>query len=219
VAMALDDLRTEVSVFEPRDSDVLQAPASAHHADRYRGPRRLRGTDRSPRSRAVRHVRGRRLRPDGDAGAPRESGRDSGADRGLLQPGSARRGAAVPRAVEQRRAGNHQLALDVISGRHTWLAAGIIDPSAGDGPMVPSAETDRGESSCLRATTAGPGRQSDSAPTSSSSAGGARYEERLTVIGGIGGHALGLGKQVPRTSVRDQREQTEGETCLSQSHR
>jgi hypothetical protein len=138
VAMALDDLRTEVSVFEPRDSDVLQAPASAHHADRYRGPRRLRGTDRSPRSRAVRHVRGRRLRPDGDAGAPRASGRDSGADRGLLQPGSAPRGAAVPRAVEQRRAGNHQLALDVISGRHTLAGGGDHRPvrrRRPDGPV------------------------------------------------------------------------------------
>ena len=41
-------------------------------------------------------------------------------------------------------AGNHRLALDVLSGRHTWLEAGIIDPSAGDGPMVPSAETDTG---------------------------------------------------------------------------
>jgi hypothetical protein len=39
---------------------------------------------------------------------------------------------------------NHRLALNVLSGRHTWLEAGIIDPSAGDGPMVPSAETDRG---------------------------------------------------------------------------
>ena len=39
---------------------------------------------------------------------------------------------------------NHRLALDVLSGRHTWLEAGIIDPSAGDGPMVPPAETDRG---------------------------------------------------------------------------
>jgi alkylation response protein AidB-like acyl-CoA dehydrogenase len=39
---------------------------------------------------------------------------------------------------------NHRLALSVLSGRHTWLEAGIIDPSAGDGPMVPSAETDRG---------------------------------------------------------------------------
>jgi alkylation response protein AidB-like acyl-CoA dehydrogenase len=39
---------------------------------------------------------------------------------------------------------NHRLALDVLSGRHTWLEAGIIDPSAGDGPMVPTAETDRG---------------------------------------------------------------------------
>jgi hypothetical protein len=49
--------------------------------------------------------------------------------------------------------------------------------------------------------------------------GGSEIRERLTVIGGIGGHASGLGKQVPRTSVRDQREQTEGETWLSQSHR
>jgi alkylation response protein AidB-like acyl-CoA dehydrogenase len=39
---------------------------------------------------------------------------------------------------------NHQLALDVLSGKHTWLEEGIIDPSAGDGPMVPSPETDRG---------------------------------------------------------------------------
>ncbi|HXD64629.1 MAG TPA: acyl-CoA dehydrogenase family protein [Solirubrobacteraceae bacterium] len=37
---------------------------------------------------------------------------------------------------------NHRLALDVLSGRHTWLEAGILDPSAGDGPMVPSGETD-----------------------------------------------------------------------------
>ena len=39
---------------------------------------------------------------------------------------------------------NHRLALDVLSGRHTWLEEGIIDPSAGDGPMVPPLETDRG---------------------------------------------------------------------------
>jgi len=39
---------------------------------------------------------------------------------------------------------NHRLALDVLKGRHTWLEAGIIDPSFGDGPMVPSADTDRG---------------------------------------------------------------------------
>jgi hypothetical protein len=38
---------------------------------------------------------------------------------------------------------NHKLALDVLSGRHTWLEEGIIDPSAGDGPMVPSPESDR----------------------------------------------------------------------------
>jgi alkylation response protein AidB-like acyl-CoA dehydrogenase len=37
---------------------------------------------------------------------------------------------------------NHRLALDVLSGRHTWLEAGILDPSAGDGPMVPSGETE-----------------------------------------------------------------------------
>ena len=41
-------------------------------------------------------------------------------------------------------AANHRLALDVLKGRHTWLEEGIIDPSAGDGPMVPSAETDLG---------------------------------------------------------------------------
>jgi alkylation response protein AidB-like acyl-CoA dehydrogenase len=39
---------------------------------------------------------------------------------------------------------NHRLALDVLSGRHTWLEAGILDPSSGDGPMVPSADTDLG---------------------------------------------------------------------------
>ena len=41
-------------------------------------------------------------------------------------------------------ASNHRLALDVLKGRHTWLEEGIIDPSAGDGPMVPSTETDHG---------------------------------------------------------------------------
>jgi alkylation response protein AidB-like acyl-CoA dehydrogenase len=39
---------------------------------------------------------------------------------------------------------NHTLALNVLNGRHTWLETGIIDPSAGDGPMVPLAETDLG---------------------------------------------------------------------------
>ncbi len=39
---------------------------------------------------------------------------------------------------------NHRLALDILKGRHTWLEEGVIDPSAGDGPMVPSAEGDRG---------------------------------------------------------------------------
>ena len=39
---------------------------------------------------------------------------------------------------------NHRLALNVLKGRHTWLEEGIIDPSFGDGPMVPSAESDRG---------------------------------------------------------------------------
>jgi alkylation response protein AidB-like acyl-CoA dehydrogenase len=39
---------------------------------------------------------------------------------------------------------NHRLALDVLSGRHTWLEEGIIDPSFGDGPMVPTTETDAG---------------------------------------------------------------------------
>ena len=39
---------------------------------------------------------------------------------------------------------NHKLALDVLKGRHTWLEAGIMDASFGDGPMVPSAETDKG---------------------------------------------------------------------------
>ena len=39
---------------------------------------------------------------------------------------------------------NHRLAVDVLGGRHAWLEAGILDPSAGDGPMVPSADTDLG---------------------------------------------------------------------------
>jgi hypothetical protein len=39
---------------------------------------------------------------------------------------------------------NHRLALDVLKGRHAWLEEGIIDPSVGEGPMVPSAETDLG---------------------------------------------------------------------------
>ncbi len=49
---------------------------------------------------------------------------------------------------------NHRLALDVLSGRHTWLEAGIIDPSTGDGPMVPPPETDRGIPAAAPATTA-----------------------------------------------------------------
>jgi hypothetical protein len=52
---------------------------------------------------------------------------------------------------------NHRLALDVLKGRHTWLEAGIIDPSAGDGPMVPPPETDRGIPIAAPATTAGSG--------------------------------------------------------------
>ena len=39
---------------------------------------------------------------------------------------------------------NHRLALNVLRGRDTWLEEAIIDPSAGDGPMVPSTETDHG---------------------------------------------------------------------------
>jgi hypothetical protein len=50
------------------------------------------------------------------------------------------------------------LALDVLGGRHTWLEEGIIDPSAGDGPMVPSAESDGGTSVArVPAATAGIG--------------------------------------------------------------
>jgi hypothetical protein len=41
---------------------------------------------------------------------------------------------------------NYRLALDGLSGRRTLLEAAIIDPSAGDGPTVPSGETDRRES-------------------------------------------------------------------------
>jgi hypothetical protein len=39
---------------------------------------------------------------------------------------------------------NHRLALNVLKGRYAWLEEGIVDPSVGEGPMVPSAETDRG---------------------------------------------------------------------------
>jgi alkylation response protein AidB-like acyl-CoA dehydrogenase len=52
---------------------------------------------------------------------------------------------------------NHRLALDVLKGRHTWLEADIMDPSAGDGPMVPPLETDRGIPVAGPATTAGSG--------------------------------------------------------------
>jgi alkylation response protein AidB-like acyl-CoA dehydrogenase len=50
---------------------------------------------------------------------------------------------------------NHRLALGVLRGRHTWLEAGIVDPSVGDGPMVPSADTDLGIPVAGPATTAG----------------------------------------------------------------
>jgi hypothetical protein len=50
---------------------------------------------------------------------------------------------------------NHRLALDVLKGRHTWLEEGIIDPSVGDGPMVPPAETDLGIATPAAATTNG----------------------------------------------------------------
>ena len=53
---------------------------------------------------------------------------------------------------------NHKLALDVLKGRHTWLEEGVIDPSAGDGPMVPSAESDRGIPVAVAAATNGSGR-------------------------------------------------------------
>ena len=50
---------------------------------------------------------------------------------------------------------NHRLALDVLKGRHSWLEEGIIDPSAGDGPMVPSADIDLGIPVGAPAMTAG----------------------------------------------------------------
>ena len=50
---------------------------------------------------------------------------------------------------------NHHLALDVLKGRHTWLEAGIMDASFGDGPMVPSIESDKGIPAAAPATTAG----------------------------------------------------------------
>jgi alkylation response protein AidB-like acyl-CoA dehydrogenase len=50
---------------------------------------------------------------------------------------------------------NHRLALDVLKGRHTWLEEGILDPSAGDGPMVPSPDTDLGIPAATLATPTG----------------------------------------------------------------
>ncbi len=50
---------------------------------------------------------------------------------------------------------NHRLALDVLKGRHSWLEEGIVDPSAGDGPMVPSAEIDLGIPVAVAAMTEG----------------------------------------------------------------
>jgi hypothetical protein len=41
---------------------------------------------------------------------------------------------------------NHRLAEDVLEGRHGWLEAGVIDPSVGDGPMVPDPQRDRASS-------------------------------------------------------------------------
>jgi hypothetical protein len=52
---------------------------------------------------------------------------------------------------------NHRLALDVLSGRHTWLEAGIIDPSFGDGPMVPTPEIAPGTPVAGPAVAAGSG--------------------------------------------------------------
>ncbi len=54
-------------------------------------------------------------------------------------------------------AGNHELALHVLSGRHTWLEEGVIDPSTGDGPMVPPLETDRGVPVAVPTPTGGSG--------------------------------------------------------------
>ena len=53
---------------EARPFDVLRHGTLA---GRHREPRRLPGTDRGHRSRAVCHGRGRGLRPDGDTRAPR----------------------------------------------------------------------------------------------------------------------------------------------------
>ena len=58
---------------QARPLDVLRHGTVA---GRHRGPRSLLGTDRRHRGRAVRDVRGRGLRPDGDAGAPRAGGPD-----------------------------------------------------------------------------------------------------------------------------------------------
>jgi hypothetical protein len=50
---------------------------------------------------------------------------------------------------------NHKLALDVLKGRHTWLEEGVLDPSAGDGPMVPSPESDHAVPVAVAASTNG----------------------------------------------------------------
>jgi alkylation response protein AidB-like acyl-CoA dehydrogenase len=48
---------------------------------------------------------------------------------------------------------NHRLAVDVLKGRHTWLEADILDPSTGDGPMIPPPDTDLGVPTPAHATT------------------------------------------------------------------
>jgi hypothetical protein len=50
---------------------------------------------------------------------------------------------------------NHKLALDVLKGRHTWLEEGVLDPSAGDGPMVPPPESDHAVPVAVAASTNG----------------------------------------------------------------
>ncbi len=85
---------------------------------------------------------------------------------------------------------NHHLALDVLKGRHTWLEAGIMDASFGDGPMVPSAETDKGIPVAARRRPQAPPLESDTHPRSWSAGGASARANRRHVCSLSAGSAL-----------------------------
>ena len=113
-------------------------------AGRHREPRSLPRPDRRHRRRAVRDRRGRGLRPDGDPRAPRASSRDPRTGRTFCHQARRRADGCSTSCGTTTTTPNHRLALDVLKGRHTWLEADILDPSTGDGPMIPPPETDLG---------------------------------------------------------------------------